>query len=209
VSLRLLYRVPPLLFINFISVPANLLFLVIFLAVTLFVHGMVQPFKGLPQNTLDGVLQLLLLLMAVFSLYFILLQQSIDGGTILAVNSNVDTVQRYQDRVAIVLLTLVHVACAIILIWHLMTVFPRLKKLAGMAWSKMTFDKFQGKKQKKQSRSSLTSNGLQQVEVPFVEKERLTETDSLSQTSCGKATFSELREPLLEDSSLAIINTVN
>ena len=208
VSLRLLYRIPPLLFINFISAPTNLLLLVIFLVVTLFVHGMVQPFKGLPQNTFDGILQLLLLLMVIFSLYFILLQQdSNDREDIVAVNSSVQNIQHMQDTITILLLVLMYATCVIVLIWHLMTVFPHLRKLALVAWSKMTYNKSRGKVSKRHTYSSVTSTGVEQQSVKV---ETVMQSDSSHATAPDMATFSELREPLLENSTgLANLYTIN
>ena len=137
VSFRLFLRVPPLLFVSFVAVPENLLFLSIFLLVILFLHGMVQPFEGMAQNVFDNILQLLLVIITVVSLYFARLQQSDTCENVEALNKEVNKAYDMQRPTIAFLLLLAYGTCCLIFIWHLSTSFPLLRKWIAIAWNRV------------------------------------------------------------------------
>lgn len=69
IGLRLFLRVFPFVFANFAPYPLNTLLLGVFTVILLFVHVLVQPFKGKAQNLLDVYLLLIILLLVISSLF--------------------------------------------------------------------------------------------------------------------------------------------
>ena len=211
VSLRLLLRVPPLLFVSFIPVPENLVFLSMFLLIILFLHGMVQPFEGTAQNVFDNFLQLLLLIITVASLYFTLLQQSNAGENVESLNEKVNRVYYMQQHIVSFLISIAYFTCCLIFIWHLLTSFPQLRKRAGILWNRVIVCKKLRVHVPGGSPQPKHSTVVVQPDDQSI-KYGSTETNEISKptttTTATITTFSELREPLLEESS-ELVNVIN
>jgi len=201
VSLRLLYRVPPLLFINFAPVPMNLFLLSIFLLIGLFVHATVQPFNGTAQNVLDGLLQVWLLLISHTSLYFTLVLQAQERADLSALNERVNELYGTQSLVLSLLLSLSSMTCFVIFGWHMVTAYPELRKVFSICkkYVPLGLDVSLSSKQIEHSDVPASVNTPQHPSGKLYDS--INDSPSMPKTT-PIATFSELREPLLEDSQV-------
>ena len=198
VSLRLLLRIIPLLIINFIGTPFNLLLLALYLLIILFVHGMVQPFQGKAQNGFDNFFQMILIFISLISFYFYFVvlnfsQNACYSDVEVAMHRNkviaqVDIVQQVIVGIPVIISYLAFVT---IIIWHLMLRFPKLQQLSIHAWNKVMCKRCQMKSSK--SKPVIKKTDTSHASANLLDKPE----------SGLKTTFSELREPLLETSGQA------
>ena len=210
VSLRLFLRVPPILFVGFIPVPENLLLLSIFLVITSYIYGTAHPFQGTAQNIFDGLLQILLLIMTISSLYFvILLQYARLPDNIKLANDVVENIYHTQQITVTLLLSIAYATCFLTFIWHLLTSFPQLRKRAGFAWNRVVVCKIFHVHVPGESAGPRDSTAIVHPEdLPNYGSIETEKTEP--STPKTVATFSELREPLLEDTSgLMDLNSIN
>ena len=207
VGMRLLLRIPPLFFFYLSSSPVNLFSLALFLLVISFLHGMVQPYQGIAQNIFDGFLMLSLTMVTVVSLYYSLLLGQVgvldELGDIDAINRKLDEYEFSQRVAVMVLMTVVYVACAAMVVWQLLFYHPhwtkKIKSLLQEMWHKATcrarpkervemnptFTDFLLPEETRDSDAASTYGTIQEMQMPRP----------------STATFSELRESLLEDST--------
>ncbi len=202
VSLRLLYRIPPLLFVNFIPVPENLLCLSLFLVITLFIHGMVQPFQGMAQNAFDGFLQLLLIILSTASLYFSRAVEGVVRRDINALNTEVDFLYDVQNIVTPVLFAIAFLTFVNIFVWHVVETFDGPKKCAMKWWRKI---KLCHANEFKENDEEIKVGAPDEVNESIGSLHSTT-VEVTPTTSPTVATFTELREPLLDDIPIEIVN---
>lgn len=207
VSLRLFLRLVPLMVISFSPIPINLLLLCFFLLILLFVHGVVQPFQGVAQNILDSLFQVELIAITLLSLYFTVLDLSTNKQL-----SDVDDARRSNeliretDTIQLVLVVLVvvsvYLSILVVVVWHLMLRFPKLKVLAVRGWNYVMCKRFHLKQHRKHS-----STARQRLSTTIIVNDPEGEKDVYGSLRLSVPrvvpTFSELREPLLESSGLA------
>lgn len=204
VSLRLILRIIPLIIVNFTPVPINLLLLCIFLLILLFVHGVIQPFQGSAQNAMDSLFQVELLAITLLTLYFARLDFSLNSQALdvdSAIRSNVKIRESDTIQVTLVILVVVSVYLSIVIVFvlHLMSQFPKLKVLSIRAWNYVMCKKFHLKQQRRDSFKVLSTS----VDSPLSYGATETPEENDGDSRHTVATFSVLREPLLESSGLA------
>ena len=201
VSLRLLYRIPPLLFINFAPVPLNLFLLTMFLLIGLFVHEAVQPFRGTAQNVLDGILQVLLVIFSNTSLYFTLTLQAQSRADLPSLNERVDEIYDIQGYVLSFLLFLSYLTCFVIFAWDIATAFPELRKACSSAICRKPAP-LDASVISAQVELSTASANINSQHPPTNQYDSIKDGAPLPKPTTPIATFSELRESLLEDSQV-------
>lgn len=210
VSLRLILRIFPLIVINFISLPTNLLLLCLFLLTLLFVHGVVQPFHGSTQNAIDGLFQVELLGLTLLALYFtrfdLALNRNLDDvDTVIRSNRKIAETDTIQLSVVIFLVVSVYFSLVLVFLLNLMSRFPRVKHLFVRGWNYVTCKKLHLKQHHHQR---LTAS-VNYPESPSSYGSTVTEEDDSNNITGFRtpvhvpATFSVLREPLLESSGVA------
>lgn len=213
VSLRLILRIVPLVIISFSPIPLNLLLLSLFLLVLLFVHGMIQPFRGSAQNTLDSLFQVVLIEVTLLALYFTRIDLSLNGqlpDVETALRSNREIMESDAVQVVLVILCVasMYVSFCIVFVWHVMSQFPKLRMLSVRGWNYVMCKRCHVKQLQGTSSKHLRVNS----DAPPVAVEG-EENEDGEEKSNGTyrtiATFSELREPLLESSGLAEMYGVN
>lgn len=195
VSLRLIFRIVPLVLISFVQVPLNLLLLCVFLLTLLYVHGVVQPFKGAAQNAVDSLFQVELIGMTLLALYFIridLTRNRIldDVDTALNINSALAETTSIQVGLIVFAVVCVYVSGIIVFVLQLPSRFPRLKHLSVRAWNYMTCRKFQVKERYQ----SITGATYPEITSSYGSGDK----DDHVNSRTPVAIFSVLREPLLE-----------
>ncbi len=214
VSLRLLYRIPPLLFVSFFPAPSSLLLLAMFLTVTLFIQGTMQPFERSLQNVFDRFLQLLLLIITVLALYFTLLLPNgeADLEDLKVLNSRVNIIEKVQHTSIAFMIVIVYITCVIIFISHLLSSFPGLKRRLAILWNKVACKKIQVKVDRENFERERESTVIVHSEMPTsYDEDNDNNGKDEDSTTPVRATFSELREPLLDLSTEGSIRlyTVN
>ena len=201
VSLRLYFRIVPLVLISFVPVPLNLLLLCLFLLVLLFVHGVVQPFKGAAQNAIDSLFQVELIGITLLALYFIRIDHTRnrildDVDAALNINSEVAATTSTQVALVVLAVVCVYISFIIIVVLHLQSRFPKLKNLSTRAWNYVTRQNLRAKEH------------YQHISTTTVIPE-ITSSYGSSDSHLDRrpvTTFSELREPLLESTGDAEVH---
>lgn len=219
VSFRLILRVIPLVIINFSPIPINLLVLCLFLLVLLYLHGVLQPFQGRAQNVIDSLFQVELISIALLSLYFTILdlsQNAVISDVEAAMRSNQFISQLDEAQHGLVILAAIssYLTFVVVLVWHIFLKFPMLRKFAVWAWNAVMCKIFQLKQQKTMTiTNTYSTTNEREISLSYSstngDKEKISEQMITSHDPKHPevATFSELREPLLE-SGLAEIYEV-
>lgn len=222
VSLRLILRVVPLLILNFAPLPTNLLLLCFFLIIMLFLHGVLQPFQGVAQNVVDSIFQAELTYITLLSLFFTMLdlqQNSFISDLEAAMRSNkaISGTAEIQDALILAALISCNVTLVLVVLWHVWKRFPKVKHATVCMWNAVMCKRFHMKQEKKcHATSTVVSINPPTTPTPSYGS---TDSDELS-TATGQgevvglgpaqvATFTELREPLLETSGLAEVYQAN
>ena len=180
VGLRLFLRLLPFIFALYVPNPLNILLLGIFAVFYLLVHIYFKPFKGEAQNFLDVYLTLNIILLAIGSLYF-----SLKINNAQSEDSVMNDEKNEIVYVSLVVF-LVYIAFLCVYIYHLVLKYEclqnRLKSLQHKFRARFSKKKetsiIQSTDNSGSSDYSLTGN-INSIPTP--------------------PTFSELREPLLED----------
>ena len=191
ISMRLLFRVFPLVFFYLVPSPYQLFSLGVFLSLVSFLQGLLNPYKGTAQNVFDSVLLLILNMMNFVSLFYLLslslLGSSDDLDRIESTNEQLGIYQNNQKAAIVILVILAYWACLIMFAWHLWISFP--DAAANI-------------------KSFFRNAHVSPKQVKTEPKEEISPEDMSSEShptasilaNYRPATFSELRESLLEDS---------
>ena len=214
VSLRMLFRIFPLIFFYLLPSPYHLFLLELFLLIISFVHGMVQPYLGMAQNVFDGFLQLVLATITLVSFFYTLFVDQLGESDNLKCIEDINIqLQEYEDAqyLAIaIIISFAYAACLIMFIWHLWTAFPtnsaKLKALVTNVLDKLVLA----------CKRRPSECSVQPTRTVFILSEECISSNSASpygstlQIVREPVTFSELRESLLEDSTgAADITSIN
>jgi len=200
ISMRLLFRIVPLISFYLVPSPYQLFSLGIFLTLVSFIQGLLNPYKGMAQNFFDSFLLLILTIMNFVSLFHLLflslLGSSDDVDKIKSTNEQLGGYERNQKVAIIVLVILAYLTSLIMFAWHLWISFPnsrgKIKSIFHCTWlsskevGTKPSDDFADQDIAPEDLSVSSSGAIiARVSAPAFREQ---------------ITFSELRESLLEDS---------
>ena len=213
VTLRLILRVP-LLIINVAFPPLNYLLLGLFLLVLLFIQGLIQPFRGTAQNVFDRFFQMMLIVLVLISIFFS--SQYLKGTNMISIDNlfvtsqYINELEYKQSALICTALAICYIAFILIVVWHLMLRFPKLKYFSIHAWNFILCKKCH-LHSAEEKRLSTISNQESPGTYGAINDNKSNNGDKTEvDTAKEVATFSELREPLLEESTgVAEIYQVN
>ena len=203
VGLRLLLRGFPIVFLSFLPHPLNVLMLAMFVLTLFWVQSVLQPFRGPARNAFDNFFLANILVLAVGYLYFYIYLYDFN----LDVPGNAIHLTTYTQGYFYSVVFTAYVAFTLIIIWHIVLCFPKLKKVP-LVLIKRLRNKVQKNHQPKDRPFSVNSDGDTRSYGATSEASKTSEAglDTENDTEDGngrqKVTYSELREPLLESGSL-------
>ena len=194
VGLRLLLRVIPFLFAAVVPHPLNILLLGVFLIGLLYLQVIVLPFKGAVENASDIFFLCTLLIIVMGTLYFTIDAYQGDGYI---------STRNVQYIFFGIIIFLVYMVIAIIFMWHVILRFPslrnglqnllnRCRSKAGATYRPLSTENYGSTSATSRPTGDLSSGDN---ELP-------------SEEGAKQITFSELREPLLEDEGSLNLNTI-
>ncbi len=205
VGLRLLLSGIPLSLAFFLTHPANVVLLAVFLLFFMYVQLMVWPFKSTMLNAVDLFLQYNLLTLLMLGLYFTVYINNVSGET-------VNTFANYQSASFAIIVFIAYTVMVGIFIWHVFVRFPRLKVMVKTIWKKLqstlrlksksgsisvSFSHgSSGQMYGATTRGSSVNGSGADGEDSHV---NLNDGDEESNSAIRIVQFSELREPLLEE----------
>ncbi len=163
---------------------------------------MVQPFQGMAQNAFDGFLQLLLIILSTASLYFSRAVEGVVRRDINALNTEVDFLYDVQNIVTPVLFAIAFLTFVNIFVWHVVKTFDGPKKCAMKWWRKI---KLCHANEFKENDEEIKVGAPDEVNESIGSLHSTT-VEVTPTTSPTVATFTELREPLLDDIPIEIVN---
>lgn len=196
IGFRLFLRIVPFLLANFASYPLNTILLGVFTVVLLFIHVLVQPYKGKAQNLLDTYLLLNIILLVMGSLFTEAQIEYFETPTEIPISIYIG----YQIMVYFILIFAL-IPVFFVYCYHIYIRFPSVQN----CWKKLIV--------------KLTSTYKKVVNKVKKREERLNVSKINSEASYGASqgggvildnalpvpvTYSELREPLLEEGQLSL-----
>ena len=209
IGLRLLLRIFPFIFANFIRNPTSVLTLITFLLTMCFAQSILQPYEGRLRNASDLFLLFDLVLVLVGYLHF----YAFDFNSREVSASFQSTLEKWETSYYAFSISIVYILLLIFVIVRIVVRFPILKFYVWKLLTAIIFCKSLAKwlpaepkierlsKKGKKSYGSTTKesiNGDGAVERSSNQLEYSFSTDNVPDKKKTVATFSELREPLLD-----------
>lgn len=125
VGLRLVLRVFPFIFAHFFVFPVNLICLILFVLMLIYVQGLIQPFKSSMVNALDSLLLIVIIMFAAGAMFF----NTIYPVDYTIIEGTDFTLGVLETMSVFFPLSLAYMVFMYIFAWHIFKRFPKLKVL--------------------------------------------------------------------------------
>lgn len=201
IGLRLMLRFFPFIFSNFIGTPTNVLFLTTFLLTLCFAQAVLQPYEGRLRNASDMFLLFDLVIITVGYLHFF----TYDFNSRNFGRDFEKIVEMWESAYFISSISVVYILLLIFIVVRIFIRFPILKLYAWKAITTIFFCESIRKCLPDKAHIEQRFNRKRKVygttsEEPATATDPMSIQSELPNDKNGPATFSELREPLLDSS---------